>query len=214
MPKVRLLIADQHPLILAGMRGALDGVEDIEIVGEATATGQVLPLIERSAPNVVLLDLDMPGLEAEMTIGAIRDEHPDVTLVVTSYSNDPTTVVRALRSGATGCILKGIDAADLAAAIRQSVNRTFFSLGGLGVPVEVTEPQERLSEREVEVLRRLAGGLSNRAIAKDLWVSDQTIKFHLRNIYRKLGVSNRTQAAGYALRNGLVEAPNLVRAHQ
>jgi two-component system, NarL family, response regulator DevR len=190
------------------MRAALEGVDDMEVVAEACVAAQLVPLIERTSPDVVLFDLDMPGFELA-SIKSIAAKHAELTLVVTSNSNDGATVVRALQNGASGYIFKGIHPADLAAAIRQSVSRTFFSLGGLGVPVEVVEPEGRLSEREVEVLQRLAGGLSNRAIATDLWLSDQTIKFHVRNIYRKLGVSNRTEAAGYAFRNGLSDVPNL-----
>jgi DNA-binding NarL/FixJ family response regulator len=205
--KVRLLIADHHPLILAGIRGALDPVDDIEIVGEATSPSQLLPLVSRTSPDVVLLDLEMPGDDAMSALEQIHLEHPSLTVLVLSETNHPSHVMRALQLGASGYILKSIDPSDLAGAIRQSVNRTFFSLGGLELHVNVPATEDVLSLREVEVLRRLAVGLSNRDIAKDLWLSDQTIKFHLRNIYRKLGVNNRTEAARYAFRTGLADAP-------
>jgi DNA-binding NarL/FixJ family response regulator len=203
---VRLLVADHHPLVLAGIRGALDAVGDIEIVGEATSPSQLIPLISRTSPDVVLLDLEMPDHDAMNALRQIRSEHPGLTVLVLSETDDAAQIMRALQLGASGYILKSIDPGDLAAAIRQGVNRTFFSLGGIELHVKVAATEEALSVREVEVLQLLAVGLSNREIAKDLWLSDQTIKFHLRNIYRKLGVSNRTEAARYAFDTGLADA--------
>ena len=209
MPTLRLLVADHQPLILSGIRGALNAVDDIEIVGEATSGTQLLPLISRTSPDVVLLDLDKPGFDALSALEQIRLEHAQVTVLVMSDQDDATEIIRTLELGASGYILKSIDPADLAAAIRQSVTRTFFCLGGMEVRVKApaAEAEDALSVREVDILQRVAVGLSNRDIAKDLWLSDQTVKFHLRNIYRKLGVSNRTEAARYAFHRGLSEAP-------
>ena len=207
MATVRLLVADHHPLILAGIRGALDAVDDIEIVGEATSPSQLLPLVSRTSPDAVLLDLEMPDYDTMGVLEQIRLEHPGLTVLVLSETDDASQIMRALQLGASGYILKSIDPGDLAAAIRQCVSRTFFSLGGIELHVKAPAAADALSVREVEVLQRLAVGLSNREIAKALWLSDQTIKFHLRNIYRKLGVSNRTEAARYAFRAGLADAP-------
>jgi DNA-binding NarL/FixJ family response regulator len=206
---VRLLVADQQPLILSGIRGALDGVDDIEIVGEATSGRQLLPLISRTSPHVVLLDLDKSIYDALGALEQIRREHAHVIVLVMSDQDDASQIVRALQLGASGYILKSIDPADLAAAIRQSITRTFFCLGGMELDVKspAADAEDALSVREVEVLKRVAVGLSNRDIAKALWLSDQTVKFHLHNIYRKLGVSNRTEAARFAFHRGLSEAP-------
>jgi DNA-binding NarL/FixJ family response regulator len=154
---------------------------------------------------VVLLDLQMAGAEGLAFLEAVRDEHPDTKVIVLADTRDPLEILEVLRRGACGYLLKSIDPFDLAGAIRQAARGTFYSLGGLPLPESVRRPELQLSARELEVLRRVAAGLTNRAIAKDLWLSDQTIKFHLHKIYRKLGVTNRTEAARYAFELGLAE---------
>lgn len=205
---LRVLVVDDQPLIRTGIRGALDGVDDIDIVGEASSETQLIPLVSRTSPDVILLDLHMPGVDGLGCLSRVRSDHPDVKVIALADSGDPAEIMAALDVGACGYILKSIDPFDLAAAIRQAVQGTFYSLGGLplfAAARRVGEPV--LSVRETEILQRAASGLSNRAIAKDLWLSDQTVKFHLHKIYRKLGVANRTEAAHYAFQNGLSVAP-------
>jgi DNA-binding NarL/FixJ family response regulator len=207
MSGLRLLVVDHQPLILSGIRGSLGAVDDMEIVGEATSAKQLLPLVSRTSPDVVLLDLDTPGHDALAVLEQLRLEYPQVTVLAMSDQDDAAQIMRALEVGASGYILKSIDPADLAAAIRQSVTRTFVCLGAMELRMTstATEAEDALSIRETEVLQKIAVGLSNRAIANDLWLSEQTVKFHLRNIYRKLGVSNRTEAARHAFHRGLAE---------
>ena len=208
MPKLRVLIADDHPLLIAGIRGALDQERDIEVVGEATSGAQVMPLVAHSSPDLVLLDLRLPEMDGITCLRRIRERYPNVRVVMLSVISDQAQVTEALEAGASAYIVKSIDTTDLAAAIRQTISGTFFCVGNLGVGhAEHNGASEAgLSEREVEILQGVTRGLSNRAIAKDLWLSDQTVKFHLHNIYRKLGVSNRTEAAKYAFEHGLAEA--------
>jgi two-component system, NarL family, response regulator LiaR len=204
---LRVLVADDHALIRTGIRGALAGVDDIEVVGEASSEIQLLPLIARAAPDAVLLDLNMSGVDGLLCVRRIRTDHPEVKVIGLGDSVDPGEIMSALEQGACGYILKRIDPFDLAAAIRQAVHGTFYSFGGLPLPeLARTGGDAALSTRELEVLQGVAAGLSNRAIAKDLWLSDQTVKFHLHKIYRKLGVANRTEAARYAFQHGLSEA--------
>lgn len=206
MAGLRILVADDHPLIRAGIRGALAGVDDIEIVGEASSEAQLLPLISRTSPDVALLDLQMHDGDGLLCLQRIRADHPDVKVIVLSDRCEPLEIVSVLERGAFAYVLKSIDPSDLAAAIRQAVHGTFYSLGGLPFPESARSNGEaKLTARELEVLQRVAAGLSNRAIAQDLWLSDQTIKFHLRKIYRKLGVTNRTEAALHAFQRGLPE---------
>jgi DNA-binding NarL/FixJ family response regulator len=203
---LKVIVADDQPLIRTGIKGALSGVDDIEIVGEASSDTQVSPLISRTSPDVVLLDLEMAGADSLAFLEEVRDQHPDVKVIVVADTSDPLEILDVLRRGACGYILKSIDPFDLAGAIRQAVRGTFYSLGGLPFPEAARQSSDlQLSVREVEVLRRVAAGLTNRAIAKDLWLSDQTVKFHLHKIYRKLGVANRTEAARYAYELGLTE---------
>jgi DNA-binding NarL/FixJ family response regulator len=203
--RTRVLIADDHPLVLAGIRRTLEEVEDLEIVGEAYNGSQVLPLIERTSPDLVLLDVRMPHLDGLACLDRIRNRHPEIKVIVLSASSDRTQIAAALRHGASAYVVKNIGADDLPAAVRHAVGGTVFTV--LGVPDESAAAEDLgLTKREATMLKALARGLSNQGIAKELWVTEQTVKFHLRNIYRKLGVSTRTEAARYAYERGLVES--------
>jgi two-component system nitrate/nitrite response regulator NarL len=202
---IKVLIADDHPLVLAGIRKTLEEMSDLEIVGEAQNGSQVLPLIARTSPDLVLLDVRMPQLDGLACLDRIRRMYPEVKVVVLSASSDRTQIAAALRHGASGYVVKNIRAGDLAAAVHQAVDGTVFNV--LGVPGESAEAEDLgLTKREAAMLKALARGLSNRGIGKELWVTEQTVKFHLRNIYKKLGVSTRTEAARYAYEHGLVES--------
>ena len=205
---MKVLIADDHRLMLQGIRRALEGAEGIEVVGEAYTGAQVLPLIGRNNPDVVLLDIRMPQLDGLACLDRIRQRYPDVKVVVLSVFSDAEHIQMALKRGASGYIVKSINPLDLPAAIRQAVEGTVYH--ALGLP-EIDEQSEAraagLTAREIAILKAVARGLSNQAIGKELWVTEQTVKFHLTNIYRKLGVNNRTEAARYAYQHGLVESP-------
>jgi DNA-binding NarL/FixJ family response regulator len=205
--RMKIVLADDHGLMLAGARAALELEDGFEIVGEARTGSEVLPLVGRTTPDVVLLDLRMPGMDGHDCLQRIRDRHPEVKVVICSMSSDPDQIQSAFMRGACGYVLKTIDPIDLGSAIRQAVNGTAFH--ALGLPAMDSEAVARtagLTEREFEVVHAVSRGLSNQAIAKELWVTVQTVKFHLTSIYRKLGVSNRTQAAGWALGKGLVQS--------
>lgn len=204
--KLRILLADDHPLMIGGIRGALGREHDMEIVGEASSGAQVLPLVSRTLPDLVLLDLRLPEVDGLTCLDRIRERYPGVKVAILSVVNDPAEISNALERGACAYILKSIDAGDLAAAVRQAMSGAFYCLGSLGLEeIERHANDAGLSGREVEILQGVARGLSNRAIAKELWLSDQTVKFHLHNIYAKLGVANRTEAARYAFEHGLAE---------
>ena len=209
MAKLRVLIADDHPLMLKGIREALTGQRDIEVVGEASSGAQVLPLVARSSPDLVLLDLRLPEMDGLEVLDRLRKTHPEVKVAILSVVTDPAEIGRALDRGASAYIVKSIDPADLAAALRQALSGSFYCVGGLiDGRAEASPPQvdAGLSGRETEILLGVARGLSNRAIASELWLSDQTVKFHLHNIYRKLGVHNRTEAARYAFEHRLADS--------
>jgi len=196
--------------MVKGIREALSTEQDIEIVGEATSGAQVLPLVARTSPDLLLLDLRMPELSGLEVLELMQQAHPDVRVAILSVHNDPGEIAGALERGACAYILKSIDWADLGAAIRQAMSGTFICLGPtMGTAAAAAEANGNgagLSGREVEILQGVARGLSNRAIASELWLSDQTVKFHLHNVYRKLGVNNRTEAARYAFEHGLAQS--------
>jgi len=206
--KLKVLIADDHRLMVAGIHRALEDEEEMEVVGEATTGAQVLPLVKQTNPDVVLLDIRMPKMDGLQCLEQIRTRYPDVKVVMLSVYADPEHIQMALSRGASGYIVKTINPRDLASSLRQAVEGSVFH--ALGLP-EVTEESEAravgLTEREVAILKAVARGLSNQAIGQELWVTEQTVKFHLTNIYRKLGVANRTEAARHAYQHGLVESP-------
>jgi DNA-binding NarL/FixJ family response regulator len=203
--KIRVLIADDHPLILAGVRRALEDAGEFEVVGEAQTGSQILPLVGRLKPDLVLLDIRMPQLDGLACLDLIRKRHPEIRVIVLSAYTDRDRIDAALRRGASAYIVKGVDPLDLASALRQAVRGTVFTV--LGAPeVDVEAEETGLTRREIDMLKAVARGLSNQAIGKEMWVTEQTVKFHLRNIYRKLGVTSRTEAARYAYEHGLAES--------
>ncbi len=205
--KKKVLVVDDHPLMVEGIRRALEGCEDFEVVGEAYNGTQVLPMIRNTGPDIVLLDLRLPGMDGLTCMTRIQQQYPDVKVVVMSVFFDREHIDAALQRGACSYIVKSINPADLPSALRQALDGTVFH--ALGLPSEDQGSPAKaagLTERETAILSGVARGLSNQAIGKELWVTEQTVKFHLTNIYRKLGVANRTEAARYAYQHGLAEA--------
>lgn len=207
MAKIRVVVADDHRLIVEGLRRVLEATEDFEIVGEAITGKQLIPLVGRTQPDVVVTDLRMPGLDGLSALQEIRRRAPDVKVVVLSMISDPDQIQSALNRGASAYIVKSVNPLDLPSALRQVVEGSVYMTLGLPPNGQHSGKAAGLTERETTILKALARGLSNQAIAKELWVAPQTVKFHLANIYRKLGVSNRTEATRYAYREGLVDSP-------
>jgi len=203
---IRLLIADDHPLILAGIRRTIDRAEDIEIVGEARCGPELLQMIERRVPDVVLTDLRMPGFEGSDCIAAIRSSYPDLKIVVLSASDDRMSIDAALAAGANAYVVKSATALDIAAVLRQASSGAVFHASPLapraGDSAPAASAGPTLTDREQAILSAVAGGLTTAAISREMWVSEHTVKFHLTNIYRKLGVANRASAIRYALEHG------------
>ena len=211
MRRLKILLADDHRLMVEAVGLALEEDKGIEIVGSAESGSQVLPLVSQTNPDLALLDLRMPEMDGLTCLDRIKKQHPKVKVVILSVSTDPEVVQTVLNHGAAAYIVKSVNPIDLASALRQALDGTVFSAVGL--------PEKRaqddavkaagLTERETAILKALAGGLSNKAIAKELWVAEQTVKFHLTNIYRKLDVANRTEAARYAYEHGLIDNPQV-----
>jgi DNA-binding NarL/FixJ family response regulator len=207
--RLKVLVADDHRLMLAAVRLAFSEAPDIEIVGEASAGQEVLPLVGRTSPDVVLLDLRMPGMDGLRCLELLRERHPSVKAIIFSGSDDPAAVDAAFARGAVAFIQKAIDPADLPSVLRQAVaGNVVFAAGHSGHTDQVKSGWD-LTPREIEILRALAGGQSNKQMAGEFWLSDQTIKYHLTNIYRKLQVSSRTEAVRLAYEHGVIENPVL-----
>jgi DNA-binding NarL/FixJ family response regulator len=197
---IRVFLADDHALVLEGLRSLLEGEEDIEVVGAASDGEQVLEAVRALAPDVVVLDLQMPTVSGIACLEAIRAASLPVKVLVLSAFYDGDTIQSALEAEADGFALKTEAPQQTIACIRQVYQ------GQLVFPQSAKRwlrqqrqrpgPAADLSEREAEVLGLLAQGMTNAQIAQRLMVSDNTVKFHLQNIYQKLGVGNRTEAAG------------------
>jgi two-component system, NarL family, response regulator DegU len=200
---MRLLVADGHGLTRAGIQHALAGEEGLEVVGETESGPKLLPRIAQTQPDLVLLDLNLPGIDAQTSLTRIRDQHAGVQVIGLASQPNVEQMHNACSYGASGVILKTIAPGDLAGAIRQIIDGTTFT--ALGGSPFVSDPADGagLTGREQEILEALARGLSNKQIAKDLFVTEQTVKFHLTNIYRKLNLTNRTAAARWAYAHGL-----------
>ncbi|MBA3716890.1 MAG: response regulator transcription factor [Actinobacteria bacterium] len=209
MKRIRVLLADDQPIFVEGVRKVLEPVEDIEIVGSADSEAKVLPAIANLQPEFVLMDFLNPSLDGLACLERVRSRYPNVRIALISAVREPGVIESALRRGACAFVLKTIDPNDLAGVIHQVMNGTVFRAADVAEPesVDPSRSAAGLTEREGAILQALARGLSNDAIAKELWITKQTVKFHLRNVYRKLGVSNRTEAARYAYQHSL--APGL-----
>ena len=204
--RIRVLIADDHPLMLAGIRATLERDHEIEIVGEARSGPEVIALAERRSPAIVLTDLRMPGVSGVELIERIRHRWPEVKIVVLSAYDERTTIDGALRAGANAYALKSASGIDLASLLRQVSSGSVF-LAPLDPPKPLADARKRpeaseLTDREQAILAAVASGMTTAAISRELWISQHTVKFHLTNIYRKLGVSNRAGAVRYALEHG------------
>jgi DNA-binding NarL/FixJ family response regulator len=203
---MRILLADDHALVLEGIHHVLEADGGFEVVAVARSGAEVLPLIARHSPEVVLLDVRLPKLDGLECLSRIRSRYPAVSVVMLSMFGDAEQLQLAFELGACGYVTKNIDAADLGPAIRQAVGGAAFQAFGLSTVDESRAATSAgLTERELTVLRAVARGQSNDAVAKELWVTEQTVKFHLTNVYRKIGVANRTEAARWAFAQGVVE---------
>jgi DNA-binding NarL/FixJ family response regulator len=210
MSALRIVLADDHGLLLAGVSQALEESGSFEVVGETRVATELIPLIARTEPDVVLLDVRMPGIDGLASLERIRGHYPDVKVVIFSASAAADQVEAALERGASGYIVKTIEHEDLARAVLDAIEGRSGDQA-LGLPeVDAEQAAARaagLTERELTIIKLLASGLSNQRIARELWVTEQTVKFHLTNIYRKLGVGNRTEAARWAHSQGFIEPP-------
>jgi DNA-binding NarL/FixJ family response regulator len=209
MRRLKILLADDHALMFEAIALALQDEDDMEIVGCADTGSQVLPLVERTSPDLVVLDLRMPGVDGLTLIKLLHDRFPDVRTAVLSGIDSDESIEAALRAGANAFISKTIDPAHLPAALRRAMEEPVQeAIGRAEKRLESAIDEKGLTEREVAVLRALAQGQSNKEIARTLWLAEQTVKFHLTNIYRKLEVRSRTEAVHWAYRHGLLESPS------
>src|SRR5690349_10301968 len=206
---IRLLLVDDHAVVRQGLRMFLNLDPDFEIVGEAADGNAALKLARELQPDVVLMDLLMPGMDGIEATGILRKEMPDIEVIALTSVLEDSSVVGAIRAGAIGYLLKDTEANELIRSIKAAaegqVRLSPQAAARLMREVRAPESPEALTERETEVLRLLAQGQSNKEVARALSIGEKTVKTHVSSILGKLNVSSRTQAALYAVRIGLVE---------
>ena len=203
----RVLIADDHLVVRMGLKEMLEDESDLELVGEATNGTEAVELADWKKPDVVLMDLRMPELDGATAIARIKDHNLDVqALVLTTYESD-ADVIKAIENGATGYMLKDAPREELLQAIRNAAEGKAILSPSVTARLmnRVREPVTKfLTSREVEILGLVAGGASNKEIAKELWITEITVKTHMTHIFEKLDVTDRTAAVTVALRRGIL----------
>ncbi len=206
-PAIRLLIVDDHPAFRAGLVTLLGDQADLRIVAQCGDGREAVELYRREKPDVVLMDLRLPGLSGVEAILAIRQEHPEArVIVVTTYDSDED-IYRAIQSGAKSYLMKDMSKAEIVGTIRA------VHAGQEKLPASIADRlaerrrRPELTLREIEVLQLLVKGRSNKEIASGLSIAEDTVKSHLKTLFTKLGVQDRTAAAISAIRHGIVPLP-------
>jgi two-component system, NarL family, response regulator LiaR len=210
--KTRVLIVDDHAVVRQGLRTFLGMLNDIEVVGEASSGVQAVSEAARLAPEVILMDLVMPEMDGIEATRRIREANPEARVIVLTSFADDDKIFPAIRAGAIGYLLKDVKPADLADTIRAAsrgesrlapdiTKKVLSGISGGGEPGAAGS--EGLTERETEVLRRVARGRSNKEIGAELFIAEKTVKTHISSILSKLGLADRTQAAVWAVKHGL-----------
>lgn len=210
---IRVLITDDHGVVRQGLRMFLGLDPEIEVVGEASDGEEAVAMTRALVPDVILMDLMMPAMDGITAIRTIRGELPDVEIIALTSVLGDASVTGAVKAGAIGYLLKDVEAEELHRAIRAAAEGRVYLApeAALRLMREVRAPDgaQPLTEREAEVLQLVARGRSNRQIARSLYVEEKTVKAHVSSILRKLGMQSRTQAALYAVRDGLVSLDEL-----
>jgi NarL family two-component system response regulator LiaR len=208
---IRVLIVDDHLVVRQGLRFLLEQEPGIEVVGECGDGGQALAAIPALAPHVVLLDLIMPGLGGLETLALLKRDHPAVEVIVLTALTDDDHLLAAIRAGAISYLLKTAGSDEVIVAVRAAARGESALTGKVATRLlgevrrgPTPRPTDRLSPRELEVLTGLGRGRSNRELARALGISEETVKTHVSSILTKLNLGDRTQAAIFALQQGLV----------
>jgi DNA-binding NarL/FixJ family response regulator len=208
-PEKKAVLLDRHPLWLEALQRLLHSV-GIDVVGKTTSALEALQLVQKTKPDVFLADYDALDESAGLpTLERVRETHPDVRSVILSASEDSGQINAAFAAGASVYCVKTAAPEDLASAVRQAFRNSIYLSGAVSASAAPNDAAARdespgLTKREVEILQLVAEGYSNSQVAKMLWVTEQTVKFHLSNVYRKLDVANRTEASRWAQVHGLL----------
>ncbi|HYH27660.1 MAG TPA: response regulator transcription factor [Actinomycetota bacterium] len=208
---MRVLIVDDHPVTRDGLRAALGTADDLEIVGEASSGEDAVKAVGELTPDVVFMDVRMPGMSGIEATRAIRTEHPETRVVLFTVDESRASIAEAIQAGVSGYLLKDVGVDELISAARLAVEGKAVIHPSLTQAfIEEVQLVERkseapLSRREIEILQKVAYGATTKEVADQLGISPHTVKTHLERIFEKLGANDRAQAVAIAIRKGLVE---------
>jgi DNA-binding NarL/FixJ family response regulator len=213
MARIRLLVVDDHHVVRSGLRSMLAGAEDVEIVGEASNAREAKELVNSLRPHILLLDIRMPGMDGLRLLPCLKREHPDLKVIILTIYDEEQFLLEAFRAGADGYLLKNAGREDLLKALRtvyqghrmmsqELMDSVLKQFGDLAQ--KEAFHQFNLTPTEIELLRMVAGGATNRQIAEHLYWSEATVKRKLSDAFRKLDVCDRAQAIAVAMRHGLL----------
>ncbi|HET8783263.1 MAG TPA: response regulator transcription factor [Pyrinomonadaceae bacterium] len=203
--KIRVFSVDDHPLLREGIAALVNNQSDMMLVAEASTGAEAIQLFKQHTPDVTLMDLRLPDMSGIDILIAIRSEFPEARVIMLTTFEGDVEIHRALQAGARGYLLKNMPPSQLLDVIRQ------VHAGKKRIPAEIASQlaehmsDESLTEREVEVLRQVADGNRNRDIARNLFISEETVKVHIKHIMEKLGATDRTQAVAIGLRRGIIQ---------
>jgi len=202
--RIRILCVDDHPLVREGIAAMINSQADMELLAQASNVQEALQEFRKNRPDVTLMDLRLPGESGIDALIAIRREFPEARVIMLTTFEGDVEIQRALQAGARGYLLKNMPPKELAVVIRQ------VHAGKKQIPTQVAAQlaehlsDESLTEREIQVLREIAGGNRNRDIAEKLFITEETVKVHIKHIMEKLGASDRTQAVAIGLKRGII----------
>ena len=202
---IRVLSVDDHPLLREGIAALVNNQPDMELIGEASTGTEAIQVFKQHQPHVTLLDLRLPDMSGIDTLIAIRTEFPEARIIMLTTFEGDVEIQRALQAGARGYLLKNMPPSELLDVIRQ------VHAGKKRIPPEIASQlaehlsDETLTDREVEVLKEVANGNRNRNIAEKLFISEETVKVHIKHIMEKLGAADRTQAVAIGVRRGIIQ---------
>lgn len=200
---IRILVVDDHPVVRQGLVGMLEEAPDLTVVGQARNGREALEIFRQQQPDITLMDLRMPEMDGVAAISAICAEFHQARIVVLSTYDSDEDIYRGLRSGAKGYLLKDAEPEELLAAIRTVHSGKQYIPPDVGAKLAERMMSPQLSDRELEVVRLMAKGKSNQEIGEELCIVERTVKFHINNIFSKLGASDRTGAVIIALERGI-----------
>ena len=204
-PSIRVFSVDDHPLLREGIGALINNQPDMVLVGEAATGGEAIQLFRKHQPDVTLMDLRLPDISGIDALIAIRAEFPEARVIMLTTFEGDVEIHRALQAGARGYMLKNMPPSELLDVIRQ------VHAGKKRIPAAIAShlaehmSDENLTEREIEVLKEVANGNRNRTIAEKLFISEETVKVHIKHIMEKLGASDRTQAVAIGVRRGIIQ---------